>query len=228
MHEFLVMEKQNRRTTADAVFDALHKDILSLKILPGTKLSEADVARRLGVSRQPVRDAFNRLSNLDLLLIRPQKATVVRGFSAEHIRHARFVRLALELEVVRDACAAWGNEAEQRLGSNLLEQQAAIDAQDVERFHALDQVFHEEICVLAGHPMAVQTIRDSKSMVDRLCTLSFAHKGETATLLEDHRNIAQAIASGFAEDARSLLRQHLSRLDHTIEKTQFTHPEYFE
>lgn len=89
-----------RRTTADMVFDQLYEDIASLKVLPGSKLSEAEIARRFGVSRQPVRDAFNRLGNLDLLLIRPQRATEVRGFSMDRVQHARFVRLAVELEVV--------------------------------------------------------------------------------------------------------------------------------
>ena len=55
------------RTTTDAVFEALHAQILSLELLPGTRISEAEVAAKLGVSRQPVRDAFNRLSNLQLL-----------------------------------------------------------------------------------------------------------------------------------------------------------------
>ena len=62
-----------RRTTADVVFEQLHREIASLTLLPGTKLSEAEVARRFGVSRQPVREAFSRLGNLELLLVRPQK-----------------------------------------------------------------------------------------------------------------------------------------------------------
>ncbi len=96
-------ELHERRTTTDVVFDQLFEEITSLKLLPGTKLSEADVARRFGVSRQPIRDAFNRLCNLELLVIRPQKATKVRGFSMPHIAHARFIRLAVELEVIRRA-----------------------------------------------------------------------------------------------------------------------------
>ena len=105
-----------RHTTTDMVFDRLHEEIVTLELLPGTKLSEVEVARRFGVSRQPVRDAFNRLSNQDLLLIRPQKATKVRGFSIERIAHARFVRLAVELEVIRRACAVWDDHSAQVLG----------------------------------------------------------------------------------------------------------------
>jgi DNA-binding GntR family transcriptional regulator len=79
------------RSTADVVFDRLHEEIATLSILPGTKISEADIARRFGVSRQPARDAFRRLHNLDLLEIRPQRATVVRRFSLAEIENTRFV-----------------------------------------------------------------------------------------------------------------------------------------
>ena len=102
-----LVDNIQRRTTTDMVFDQLHQEISTLELLPGTKLSEADVAQRYGVSRQPVRDAFSRLENLDLLLIRPQRATEVRGFSLEHIAHARFVRRSVEIEVINYACSIW-------------------------------------------------------------------------------------------------------------------------
>ena len=67
----------DRRTNADDVFDYLHEQINLLKLLPGTRISEVEIADRFDVSRQPVREAFIRLSNLGLLLVRPQRATVV-------------------------------------------------------------------------------------------------------------------------------------------------------
>ena len=74
-----------RRTSVDEVFDYLHNEIATLKLLPGDKLSEADMAAKFGISRQPVRDAFSRLANMDLLLIRPQRATEVKRFSMREI-----------------------------------------------------------------------------------------------------------------------------------------------
>ncbi|KKK71856.1 hypothetical protein LCGC14_2909720, partial [marine sediment metagenome] len=68
----------DRRTGVDVVANHLYEEITSLRLLPGAKISEAEIAARFGVSRQPVRDAFSRLENLDLLLIRPQKATEVK------------------------------------------------------------------------------------------------------------------------------------------------------
>ena len=94
-----------RRTTAADIFDLLHGQITSFSLAPGTKISEVEIAKQFDVSRGPVREAFIRLANLDLLMVRPQKATVVRRFSSKKIQRARFVRLAIECEVLRRACA---------------------------------------------------------------------------------------------------------------------------
>ncbi|MCV3272819.1 GntR family transcriptional regulator [Roseobacter sinensis] len=217
-----------RRTTTDLVFDQLRDEIVSLELLPGAKVSEADVARRFGVSRQPVRDAFNRLESLDLLVIQPQKATKVRGFSMERIDHARFVRLAVELEVIRSACAIWDPSREAALQENLDEQQAVIDAGKPEAFHALDYAFHKLICELGGHPLAFGTIEECKQRIDRLCMLSLGRAREAATLLEDHKEIAAALNRRDAETAAQVARRHLARLDDTIAEVHRTHAEFFD
>jgi len=58
-------EITERRTSADVVFDFLYEEISSLGLMPGTKISEAEMAAKFGVSRQPVRDAFSKLDNMN-------------------------------------------------------------------------------------------------------------------------------------------------------------------
>lgn len=216
------------RTTTDMVFDHLYEQILTLDLLPGARMSEAEVANRLGVSRQPVRDAFNRLGNLGLLTIRPQRATEVRGFSITEIDNSRFVRLAIELEVVTRACADWDAVRGDAFDRNLAQQQEAIASGQTERFHALDYDFHRLICDFAGQPLAFETIERCKRAVDRLCVLSLGRAEEMTALLEDHRIIVQAMKTGAAEQARATLRHHLKRLDSTIVEIHEAHSEYFE
>ncbi len=217
-----------RRTTTDLVFDSLHEDIVTLKLLPGSKLSEAEVSRSFGVSRQPVRDAFNRLANLDLMLIRPQKATEVRGFSMDRIAHARFVRLAVELEVIWHACSVWDDRRAEVVELNLELQQQAIESAELETFHALDREFHKLICELGGCPLAVKTIEECKQKVDRLCMLSLGRGREAATLLKDHRELAHALKEGSVANSTAIVRRHMGRLDDTIAEVRRMHAEYFE
>ena len=221
-------EIPERRTTTDVVFDALFDAIVSLKMLPGTKLSEAEIAKRFGVSRQPVRDAFNKLEAQDMLLIRPQKATQVRGFSMDRIAHARFVRLAVELEVFRSACATWRPEDTKKLKHNLKNQKDAIKQNQTDEFHRLDYEFHRLVCTLAGHEMAFETIQQCKRKVDRLCVLSLGRQCEARTLLEDHEKLTVALETRDAENAATVIRLHLGRLDETIHTIHKEHSEYFE
>ncbi|WP_299145234.1 GntR family transcriptional regulator [uncultured Tateyamaria sp.] len=222
------MEDIVRRTTTDAVYEKLHDEIVSLEILPGTKLSETEVARRFGVSRQPVRNAFTRLGTDELLVIRPQKATEVRGFSMERIELARLVRMAVELEVVNRAIQVWDATREAKLAENLALQEQAVRDGDLPAFHALDYDFHKLIYVLGGHPLAFEVMLECKQKVDRLCLLSLEKGSEAEAILAEHREIAAGMASGRLEQAQSSMRKHLSRLDETIAFIHETHPNYFE
>jgi len=221
-------EKVQRNTATDIVFDQLYSEIASLELLPQTKLSEAEIARRFGVSRQPVRDAFNRLENLDLLLIRPQKATEVRGFSLQRIAQARFVRLAVELEVVRHACSIWDDTRAEALDENLQQQRQFVADKQPEQFHALDFQFHKMICEIGGGTLAIETIEMSKLKVDRLCALSLGRENEFSLLLDDHVQLAQALKNRSADEAVAIVRRHLARLDDTINDIHDAHSEYFE
>ncbi|MGI9524199.1 MAG: GntR family transcriptional regulator [Hyphomicrobiaceae bacterium] len=227
MHELL--EINERRTTSDLVFDQLHDEIVSLKLQPRMKLSEADVARRFGVSRQPVRDAFNRLSAMDLLLVRPQKATEVRGFSMSRIEDARFIRLAVELEVMRHACKIWDEVRAKALQKNLNAQARCVKEVNPERMRELDYEFHGLICELAECPMAFLTIKQQKQKVDRLCVLEYDRRvSELASVLEDHRNIAEALKTKSVDKVTAVARKHFAHLDETVEYIHSTHSEFFE
>ncbi|MEO0799263.1 MAG: GntR family transcriptional regulator [Pseudomonadota bacterium] len=218
-----------RRTTADAVFDQLLDEIVSLSLAPGTKLSEVDVAKRFGVSRQPVRDAFNRLSNMELLVVRPQKATEVRGFSLDRIQDARFIRLAVELEVLRNACDRWDKMKAARLAENLELQRRCVETSDPDTMRALDYAFHKLICELSGCASAFDTILAQKQKVDRLCVLGYEKKArELSVVLGDHERIARALKAKSVERVTAAARTHFSRLDETIKDIHRTHAAYFE
>lgn len=217
-----------RRTSADVVFDYLRGEIVSNALAPGAKLSEVEIASRFGVSRQPVRDAFSRLANQDLLLIRPQKPTQVRKFSLGKITQARFVRLAVELEVVRRACEIWDKAKADALEASLVRQSDAMQAGDIEGFHGLDYEFHKLICDLSDNAMMFETIQFYKAKIDRLCMLSLGAPREASDILQDHQQMADAILAGNLQDAETAVRLHLSRLDDTIRDIRAERAELFE
>ena len=218
-----------RRTAVDSVFDHLYSEIVSMQLLPGAKISEAEIAGKFDVSRQPVRDAFSRLENLDLLLIRPQKATEVKRFSYTAITRARFVRAAVESEVLRRAARECDKAGAELLDARLLEQQDSVKTNDYDRFRSLDYAFHETICAVGKVDFAFEVITQEKAKVDRLCVLGLAARDERLDqLLDDHIAIATSISNNDEEGAVKAGMLHLSRLDTTISNIRKEHADYFD
>lgn len=219
---------RDRRTSVDVVFDHLHNAITSLDLLPGDKISEAEIAAQFGVSRQPVRDAFSRLENLDLLLIQPQKATEVKRFSLAEVTKSRFVRSCVEAEVMRRAAREATASDKAFLDASLAMQAVVVADGDYEEFSKLDYEFHRVLCKVAKTEFAFEVISFEKAKVDRLCILSLSKKDRLGTLLNDHQSIVDCIKAGDGEGAVAAGMLHLSRLDETIEQISRDNPDYFE
>lgn len=217
-----------RRTSTDVVYDYLYQEIVSVRLLPGTKISEAEIAKSFGISRQPVRDAFARLGNDGLLLVQPQKATEVKKFSERTIARARFVRAAIEVEVLRKAAACWDGSVLDEINENLTQQEVVVASADTDGFHRLDYEFHRLLCQAADAEFAFDAISENKMQVDRLCVLSLLNQDAMSALLGDHRNIITQLQAGDINGVETTIRQHLSRLDGTIETVRSAHGDYFD
>lgn len=217
-----------RRTSVDDIFEYLSDEILSLRMRPGDKLSEAEIAAKFGVSRQPVRDAFSRLALQDLLLIRPQRATIVKRFSSREIEKSRFVRAAIEKDVLLLAAERCDSKGASRLDKEIKAQEKAVDAHDFSTFGRLDYAFHRALCEIANVDFAFDVIRSEKSKVDRLCALGLAKEDRMPELLMDHRLIAEAVKSNEPDQAVKLGTAHLHRLDETIAHITECNSTYFD
>lgn len=218
----------DRRTAADELFDRIRDDIEKMMLLPGTKLSEAEVAKRYQVSRQPVREAFIRLDNLSLLHIQPQKGTIVKQISKSATRRTRFVREAVEIEVARLACRIKGPSTNDEIEALLAQQAASIENNDMVQFHDSDKDFHAQICLIADCEFAIDVITKCKAKTDRLCLLSLDNSNDAVDIYKDHVQILKHLKNKDEEKLVATIRKHLSRLDQTIDHIQSHHADYFE
>lgn len=219
------IESQRQPSVATQVYDALLNLILTCALPPGTKISEAEVAKQMGVSRQPVREAFHRLSKLDFLLIRPQRATEVQRISSIKVRQAMYIRRALEVEVVVEAAKMLDQSSLERLETLLDQQQDAVSAGDNIRFHQLDDMFHKTICDAAGKGFVWSLIKENKVHMDRVrhLTLSFG----AAVSLDQHRALFAAIRGQNPDVAVAQMRAHLSRIEVDLPRIRVQHSQYF-
>jgi len=215
----------SRPTVADQIYAELYRQVLSLELKPGAKISEIEVAKAMGVSRQPVRDAFYRLSKLGFLLIRPQRATTVTLISAAAVMRARFIRTALEVETIRTAAPRLTDTDLDDLQRILDAQDRAIEADDRPGFHRLDDSFHYEICARANVAFAWELILENKGHMDRVRMLSLSFASRMAW--EDHVQILEALRSRDPERSAAAMREHLSRIKQQIDRILERNHDYF-
>ncbi|MCM2441540.1 GntR family transcriptional regulator [Agrobacterium vitis] len=219
------LDVQRQPSVTEQVFELLYRQVVELELPPGAKLSEVDVAKQMGVSRQPVRDAFYRLSQQGFLMIRPQRATVVTHISERGVLQARFIRTALEMETVRAAAERLSEEQIAALDDLVQRQIKAMDAGNKMLFHELDDEFHRQICKMSGHEFAWALIRDSKAHMDRIRYLSLAFGAQSA--IDDHIEIMAALKARDGDRAAANMRVHLSRILSIISRIRESHGQYF-
>jgi DNA-binding GntR family transcriptional regulator len=217
----------NADTMAMRVVDALRDEIVTMALKPGDVISESDIAGRYGVSRQPVREAFIRLAQQGLLLIRPKRATVVKKISPDGVRQSRFIRESIEVEIIRRVAGNPGEDAGAVLAKLIEEQEVASAAGDSRRFHVLDELFHRTLARLAGVEYAWQLIDDHKMQLDRVRYLTLG-VSSTQRAIAEHKLIAAAVGRGDPAAAEAAMRDHLARAETLLTQTISDFPDYFE
>lgn len=219
--------RMRQATIGNRVFEALRQAIVQLQLRPGNPLSEADIGRQLGVSRQPVREAFIKLAEVGLVEIRPQRGTFVRLISAREVRNARFLREAIEVAVIRKAAAEAAPEQTQGLRRIIEDQRAVARKGDNVGFLRLDEAFHQALARTAHCEEAWRVVEGLKAQMDRVRYLSLPDATPLETIIAQHEKIVEAVERGAPEAAETAMRHHLSEILISLPKLSVDHSEFF-
>lgn len=185
----------------------LRKRIIQNDLKPGDRISESELARTYGVSRQPVREAFIKLADQGLLEVRPQRGTVVTRIGYFAVLDARFLREAIEADI----CKIVASSPDPALIVELrrqIELQESLGREHASQFTRLDELFHRTLAEAAGKGGAWKQIEGLKSQMDRVRYLSLG-AFRVDTLIAQHRAVVDRIESGDVAGANSAIRFHL-------------------
>lgn len=208
------------------LYRILRERIISADMAPGSRLSEAEIARTYSLSRQPVREAFIKLAEDGLVEIRPQRGTFVRKISPEAVMDARFVREALEADIVK-LVAASADEILVKELSEQLDRQRSLPERESSEFIALDERFHRTLAEAAGKSYAWKIVEEVKAQMDRVRYLSTIHF-PMREIVDQHTAIVDAIAKHDAEAATHAMRNHLRKILTDLPAIAEARPDYFE
>ncbi|EJZ16985.1 GntR family transcriptional regulator (plasmid) [Rhizobium sp. Pop5] len=219
--------KLRRITTAGAIYERLHADIVSLRMPPGMPLQEKRIAEDFGVSRTPVREALLRLSESGLVDIYPQSSTIVSRVPVSAIPEAVVVRKALEGVTVETAALTATVADIARLDAIIARQQAHSAAGNVSSFHEEDEAFHEAVAEIAGYPGIWAILKTVKVQIDRARRLTLPALGRAENVVREHTIIRDALAAHDGAAARDAMIHHLSAVIPDVDELRSRYPDYF-
>jgi GntR family transcriptional regulator, rspAB operon transcriptional repressor len=213
---------------APQIIQLLRQAIIEMQLRPGQALSENDIARRYGVSRQPVREAFIKLREAGLLQILPSRGTYVIKISVREVLNARFVREAVECAIVRAAAAIIDRAGLDRLDGLIERQRQAAAAADYRGFQLLDEAFHREIATIVDCDYAARVMESARFQTDRVRYLSLPQATSLDVLIAQHQGVVDAFRLGDADRAEAVMRAHLREILAALPRLASQNPDLFE
>ncbi len=189
----------------------IRKAILEGRLRPGEKLVQEDLARSLGISRQPVREALRRLEAEGLVVHQPRRGVFVRAYSPDDMREIYMLRRLLETQAARLAAERLAPADWRKLEVINEASSAAAAASDGERFVELNNAFHRTIHEGARSPRLLE-------LIGRVWTGDPVYgplflPGRAARSVAEHRRIVEALRRRDPEMAAAAMLEHIANAE---------------
>ena len=201
------LKKVQMLPAREQVASILRSSILSGGISKGQSITLDSIGEQVGMSRTPVREAFQILANEGLLELRQNRCAIVKDISIEAIKDHYEMRILLETEALRRACQHMNDETLKAIQTVNKQGQRAKEAGDTEAYNLANQAFH----------MTIWEAADSEKLKSFLSLLwnglSMNHlvtaQEYAGISLADHNKIVEQLEKKDYEGACETMRQHI-------------------
>ncbi len=196
--------------SADRVYEQVKAMAVAYRLRPSERINEVELARQLGVSRTPLREALNRLAAEGFLV-----ATVNRGYTMMPLDPQRVLtlyeyRAILEVGALRLACERASDAELAELHSFAQHSRDEIDDDaHALRVLSLDEQFHESIARLSGNDEMVRALRSLNERIRFVRWIDM--QGRRSGTQAEHLRIMEHLRRREADAAATLMQAHIAR-----------------
>lgn len=194
---------------AKTALKALRHSILTNELTPGIIYNEKSLAKDLGISRTPVREALLELSSKRLVKFLPQKGVIINTFSDKDIEDVFEIRTALEVFSIKKTCMNHKNLDMSVLNEFLTDQKKAVKSKNTHQFMEADRRFHIGFTRLTHNDYLMDMMHDIRDIMHLMGFKALSIKGRMELVVEEHENILKAVAKGDVQMAMKKMEYHL-------------------
>jgi len=216
-----IMEKM---LSSDFIYSDILDRIISLKLSPGSKISENQICEEYNVSRSVIRHIFARLAQINFLTVYPQRGTYVNYIDLEYIRNALLIRLSIEKEILyRFMQKEDKSDIITKMKENMKQQEKFYHEKEyLIEFKELDEEFHNYIIMSVENNAILPLINDHLLHISRWRNVYIKSGYKLSKLIDEHKSILEAIEANDTERALRCMNNHID----TVSGIASLDPEY--
>ena len=199
------------RSLREMVYQSLRKTILHGKLKAGQRLIEETLARQIGISRTPVREAFQKLERDELATRLPKGGYAVREFTKEDVEEIFGIRSALESYAAYLATLHITPEKISALENKIEESESALKKGDNEKVVQLHTEFHDLLYKSCKSKKLIDMINNFRDYFYRYRSALLRSEGGIRYSNEGHRLMLEAMKKKNPKLVERLVRQHLAK-----------------
>ena len=196
---------------AETAYAVLREAIVSNVLKPGTRLRADDLARKLGVSKTPVREALRKLQAEDLITLQPGNALTVKSISEEQLFEIYYTREALEGMAARLAAEKAGQIELAKLRAIHDEMKAPGAAGNLQHFRQLSGDFHLAVFRAARNDTLYRLLKHLQDQIRQFGGTTLTQPGRAKELVAYAKALLAAIERRDGDAAERIARENRRR-----------------
>ncbi len=198
------------KSLTQIAYEQLRSSILNGEMCAGELYNEMAIAKQLGISRTPIREALLELSNKGMVTFLPRRGVIVRSLSEEDVNELFELRQVLESHFLTKIAANPSDYDFSVLELNLKAQKAAAQKKNIPDYLRYNAAFHSAMAELCNNQRMLEIYRAIVDLIRLLALQSLQHPMRMqAQLIPQHEAMLASIKSGETKIATKLLTTHL-------------------
>lgn len=202
-------DKIEKESISSKVYSHLKENILSGEIAAGAHLLEAQIAKQMGISRAPIREAFLQLEADGLVEVRANQGTFVRDLSIDDVREIYTARCLIEGYAASLAAKRATPEDIERLRQSLSDVLDTAKKGDYQATVVADFNMHRTIWQISGHKIIFEILQRLENQIRMFMALQAPLYEHLYDSVKDHKEIFEYISRGDSEAAKSSTEAHI-------------------
>ena len=204
-------ETMDQKPNPQEIYSTLREMIIALRVAPGSRVTESQLADYFSVSRTPIRAALQRLENEGFLTIKSKQGCFIRSIDMLEISQYYDVRVALENQALDEISKLSDHSALAELAEQWNPDKLLFGLEINDALKEAEENFHLELAKLSRNKVLIQYLADVNDHIRAMRRLGWPNSKSVTDTYEEHYRICQLLMAGDLVEAQAEMTNHIRK-----------------